>query len=93
MCVLIIGGHDCMTGQYKQICKKYKCNSKIYTHMPTDMKRKFGSPDLVVLFTGTVSHKLVRCVVDEAKKKNASLIRSHSSSGRALQTILEQFQK
>ena len=51
---------------------------------------KIGSPDLVVLFTSTVSHSMVRCAVKEAQRKNVEVIRSHTSSANALVSILEE---
>lgn len=29
MSVVIIGGHERMEGQYKEICKKYRCKVKV----------------------------------------------------------------
>ena len=45
-------------------------------------------PDLCILFTNTVSHKMVRCAVDEAEKKKFKIVRCHTSSGSALEGIL-----
>lgn len=45
--------------------------------------------DLIVLFTNTVSHKMVRCAVEEAEKCNANVVRCHTSSKNALEEILE----
>ena len=70
MSVVIIGGHERMETQYKQICKQYKCKAKVFTKMKTDLKNKIGSPDLLILFTSTVSHKMVHCAVAEAERKN-----------------------
>lgn len=28
MSVVIVGGHDRMVGQYKKLCKSYKCKAK-----------------------------------------------------------------
>lgn len=33
MSVVIIGGHDRMVCQYKELCKQYKCKAKIFTQM------------------------------------------------------------
>ena len=52
--------------------------------------KNIGSPYLPVLFTNTVSHKMVRCAVNEAKGLNTRVIRSHSSSMAALKLILEE---
>ena len=88
MSIVIIGGHDRMVCQYKKICKDYKCKVKIFTQMPGNLKDQIGSPDLFVLFTNTVSHKMIRCAVDEAKRNQIEVVRSHSSSKTALEDIL-----
>lgn len=88
MSVVIVGGHDRMASQYKKICKKYNCKAKVFTQMSGNLKDKIGSPDLIVLFTNTVSHKMVRCAVDEGEKCNADIVRCHTSSGNALNEIL-----
>lgn len=54
-----------------------------------DLKRKIGSPNLIILFTNTVSHKMKKIAVSEAKRCNAIIECSHSSSLNALQTIME----
>ena len=68
MSVVIVGGHDRMVCQYKKICKNYHCRAKIFTQMSGNLKEMIGSPDLLILFTNTVSHKMVRCAVSEADK-------------------------
>ena len=49
---------------------------------------QIGSPDLLILFTNTVSHKMVKCAITEAEKCNADIVRCHTSSGTALNEIL-----
>ena len=83
MSVVIIGGHDRMVCQYQKLCKAYRCSAKVFTQMSANLSKQIGSPDLVVLFTNTVSHKMVKCALDEAK------VRCHTSSKAALQEILE----
>ena len=89
MSVVIIGGHDRMAGQYEKICKGYRCSAKVCTQMSANLAKQIGRPDLMVLFTNTVSHKMVRCAVDEAKRTNARVVRCHTSSKSALVEILE----
>ena len=82
-----------MTAWYvsmKQSVRSITAKAKIFTQMPSCLNKKIGNPDLVVLFTNTVSHKMVRCAVSEAKNKNIEVVRSHSSSQAALTEILEQ---
>ena len=88
MSVVIIGGHDRMVSQYKQICRRFNCKAKVFTQMSASLGKQIGSPDLIVLFTNTVSHKMVRCAVAEAEKCNADIVRCHTSSGSALNEIL-----
>lgn len=66
MSVVIVGGNECMTRQYKELCSAYKCKARIFSKMNSGLK-KMGSPDLLVLFTNTVSHKMVRCALSETK--------------------------
>ena len=49
MSIVIVGGHDRMVGQYKKICKSYKCKCKVFTQMEADFGKKIGCPDLLVL--------------------------------------------
>ena len=91
MSIVIIGGHERMETQYRQICKKYKCKAKVFTKMKADLKNQIGCPDLIILFTSTVSHKLVHCAVAESERTHTMLERSHSSSASALKGILEQY--
>ena len=91
MSIVIIGGHERMETQYKQICKKYKCKAKVFTKMKGNLKEQIGKPDLMILFTATASHKMVHCAVAEAERKNIIVERSHSSSASALNGILEQY--
>ena len=89
MSVVIIGGHDRMAGQYEKICKGYRCSAKVFTQMSANLAKQIGRPDLMVLFRNTVSHKMVRCALDEAKRTNARVVRCHTSSKSALVEILE----
>ncbi|MEY8392785.1 DUF2325 domain-containing protein [Lachnospiraceae bacterium] len=91
MSVVIIGGHERMENRYKEICKKYNHKSKVFTKMRTDLSRQIGTPDLMILFTATASHKMVRCAVAESERGNVALERSHSSSASALIHILEAY--
>lgn len=89
MSVIIVGGNECMVRQYKTLCETYRCRAKVYPKMNGEMKR-LGSPDLLVLFTNTVSHKMIRCALSEIKGRNVWIARSHSSSMAALQGILDE---
>lgn len=91
MSIVIVGGHDRMVAQYKKICKSYKCKCKVFTQMEADFSKKIGCPDLLVLFTNTVSHKMVNCAVEEAKRKSIPVCRCHTSSASALENIMKEY--
>ena len=88
MSIVIVGGNERMVCQYEDICKGYGCKAKVFAKEKGTMKKKIGAPDLLILFTSTVSHKMVRCAVDEAEKKKFKIVRCHTSSGSALEGIL-----
>ena len=88
MSVVIVGGNERMVRQYKELCKSYNCNARVYTNMNAGLKN-MGSPDLLVLFTSTISHTMVRCALREARGEHVRVARSHTSSIAALRGILE----
>lgn len=90
MSVVIIGGNDCMVRRYMDICSEYNCRAKVFTQMRDGLREKIGSPDLLVLFTGTVSHKMLCCALNEVKSLNIPIARSHTSSATALKNILSE---
>ncbi len=89
MSVVILGGNECMERNYCELCKKFGHSAKVFCKPCANMKSRVGSPDLVVLFTNTVSHKIVRAVVDNLDK-TITVVRSHSSSMASLQKILDE---
>ncbi|MBE5965012.1 MAG: DUF2325 domain-containing protein [Lachnospira sp.] len=88
MSVVILGGNERMVRNYKDLCKEYKCDAKIFTEMTTSLRKQIGNPDLLVLFTSTMSHKMVRVALDEVDGREVKIARSHTSSMAALRRIL-----
>lgn len=87
MSIVIVGGNERMERQYADLCKSYSCKAKVFTKSSGSMKC-IGSPDLIVVFTGTVSHKMLRSVQAETKGQNVPIIHCHSSSMAALKNVL-----
>ena len=87
MSVVIIGGNECMERQYMDICKKHGCKSKVFCKYRTGLESRIGSPDLMILFVDTISHKAMECAVDSAPE-STNIVRSQSSSKAALHRIL-----
>lgn len=78
-----------MERQYKDLCQEYRCRAKVFTKMNGSFKNKIGSPDLLVLFTSTMSHKMMRSALSETRGQDTIIARSHASSMAALKSILE----
>ena len=92
MNVVIVGGNERMVCQYSEICKNYGCKAKIFAKEHT-LKKKLGCPDLLILFTNTVSHAMVNSVMKEAKRNNVPIARVRSSSATALDQALFSFRE
>jgi len=89
MSVVVVGGHDRMHCQYKDICMRYGCSAKVYTQQQGDLEGQIGRPDLMILFTNPVSHGMAKIVRKKAAQCGIPLVQSHSGSGSALKKILE----
>ncbi len=90
MSVVIVGGNECMVRQYKDLCKEYSCDAKVFVKMKGSFKNMIGNPDLLILFTSTMSHKMARTALSETKDLGMRIARSHSSSKSALECILKE---
>ena len=91
MSIVIDGGNECMTCQYESICKGYGCKAKCFPKEKGMLKKKIGKPDLIVLFIGTVSHKMMLSATQEAKKNGVPVARIQSSSATALHNALKEY--
>ncbi len=89
MSVVIIGGNECMERKYEELCRKHGCRAKIFLKPSGSMKSRIGSPDLLIVFTHTVSHKMVQCALSGVDE-NTLVVRSHASSMASLKGILEE---
>ena len=94
MSVVIVGGNECMESKYKEICKKYKCEVKTFIKpVNGGLKNKIGSPDLMIFFTGYMSHKMAHCAMAEVKGGSTTVERAKSASASSLQKIIEKYAK
>lgn len=91
MSIVLVGGHDKMHTQYKDVAIKYGHKAKVYTQLTTGFEKSIGSPDAIVLFTDKVSHKMAWIATKKAKKDKIPILRSHASSITSLDNILRDF--
>ena len=90
MSVVIVGGNECMAGRYESICREPGCKAKVFTKEYGSLKKKLGKPDLLILFTGTVSHRMCLSVAQEARRNDVTVVRVPKSSATALRAALMQ---
>ena len=88
MSVVIVGGNECMVRRYTDLCREYNCKAKVYPKMKNGIK-DIGSPDLLVFFTNTMSHKMLYSAAEQAKKRNIRVAHSPTASVTALRSILD----
>ena len=91
MSVAIVGGNECMERKYKQICEERGHKARVFTKPTTALRENMGCPDLIIVFTGTVSHTMVRCAMQAVKAFSPSVEHSRSASASALKEILSRY--
>lgn len=91
MSIVIVGGHDRMHCRYKEICKKHGCKCKVFTQCPANFQNQIGSPDLIVVFTKTVAHKMLNVACLQAERCGAKIKHCNSSSASALNEALLEY--
>ena len=89
MSVVILGGNECMVRKYKELCQQYQCQAKVFAKPIGSLKNKLGSPDLLVCFTSTMSHKMLRSAMNELKGQDTVIAHCHTRSISALRGVLE----
>ena len=87
MSIVIIGGNECMEREYINLCRKHGCRAKVFCKFNNCMKCRIGEPDLLILFTHTVSHKMVQTALGKVSERT-TVVRSHTSSLNSLGQIL-----
>ncbi len=88
MSLVLIGGNERMVNTYVSICKSFGCKAKVFAKENGSIRKKLGTPDMFVLFTNTVSHKMMKSTVKEAKKNKIPVLHCNSSSATALEDLL-----
>lgn len=73
MSVVIIGGNECMVCQYEKICKQHGCKAKVFVKEKSGFGKKIGNPDLMILFTNTVSHKWYIVLLQKQRARTLGL--------------------
>ena len=91
MSVVILGGNECMERNYTSLCREYRHDAKVMIKPTGGVKRKMGSPDMVIFFTGAMSHKMLHGALTELKGQDVIIEHCPTSSLSALRKVLEKY--
>jgi hypothetical protein len=78
-----------MERRYKALCEAYLCEANVFTKPRGGLKSKLGCPDLMILFTGTMSHKMLHGALSEIRGQETKVEYCRSASLSALRSVLE----
>lgn len=91
MSIAILGGLDRLKRNYEKIGNELGFKMKFFSRRVPDMNKRLNSVNGIVLFTGTISHPMVKEVMRVAKHYNIPISRTHSSSVSKLKSCLREF--
>lgn len=89
MCAALVGGMDRLRQEYIDTAKGLGVELKVFTGQERSIKSQLGDLDMMILFTGKVSHAARMEAVRHAKSNNIPLRMVHSSGVSALRKCFE----
>jgi len=89
MTAAIIGGMDRLQPHYQKTAKKAGYRLKMFTGTENSINGRLGKIDLMIIFTGKVSHSARKIAVNAARAENIPLLMCHSCGVSSLKECLE----
>jgi len=90
MCAALVGGMDRLHKDYIDAAKELGIDLKVFTGQERSIKNQLGKLDMMILFTGKVSHAARQEVVKHAKTHRIPLRMVHSSGVSTLRKCFEE---
>ncbi len=84
MCAVLVGGMDRLRNDYMEAAKEQGVSLKVFTGQERSIKSQIGDADMLILFTGKVSHAARKEAMKYAKSNNIPVKLVHSSGVTAL---------
>ena len=88
MSAIILGGNECMSRTYCDLCAKYAIAARAIPLKKGSFANQLGAPDFIFVCMDTVSHPLVISAQKEARKRGSQLVRLRRGSASALEREL-----
>ena len=89
MSVAVIGGIDRLRRLYEKKGLEFGFKVKVFSQKAPGIRKRLNGVKGLVLFTDTVSHRLVKEALMVARKQGIPVERSHSSSLNGLHRSLQ----
>ncbi len=89
MCAALVGGMDRLRSEYIETAREMGVDLKVFTGQERSIKNQLGELDMMILFTGKVSHAARQEVVKHAKVNKIPLHMVHSSGVSSLRKCIE----
>lgn len=84
MCAALIGGMDRLRKDYITTAKGLGVDLKVFTGQERSIRNQLGELDMMILFTGKVSHAAKAEAIKHAKSRGIPVRMVHSSGVSAL---------
>lgn len=88
MCVALIGGMDRLERDYENEAGKHGVELRVFTKTKTGMASRLKSVDVMVMFTGKVSHRMKSEAISAARSKSIPVMMVHSCGVSSLRECL-----
>ena len=90
MCAVLVGGMDRLRKEYITAAKSLGVTLKVFTGQERSIRSQLGDLDVMILFTGKVSHAARQEVVKHARSNNIPLHMIHSSGVSSLRKCISE---
>lgn len=88
MTAAIIGGMDRLQPHYQKEAKKAGYKLKMFTGTENTINERIGNIDLLIIFTGKVSHCAKKSAMNAARSENIPVMMCHSCGVSTLRECL-----
>ena len=88
MCAVLIGGMDRLCQDYIGAAKTLGVELKVFTGQERSLKNRVGLADVLILFTGKLSHSAKNEALQHAKTNNIPVRMLHSSGVSSLRRCI-----
>ncbi|MFW5730751.1 MAG: DUF2325 domain-containing protein [Desulfonatronovibrionaceae bacterium] len=89
MTAALVGGMDRLQPHYKKTAGRAGYKLKMFTGKENSISDRVGNVDLLIIFTGKVSHSARKIALEAARAENIPVVMTHSCGVSTLKECLE----